>query len=525
MKKLIPSIGIDDMSIYIPRLYLSIETLAKERKINYEKLHKGLGLERMAVPDVHEDAATMAANAIADLIEKNELAPQDIGRIYLGTESAVDGSKPTATYALEMLRSKYCSTYGEDCFLNCDVVDLTFACIGGIDALQNTLDWVRGEESRIGIVVCSDYAKYELDSTGEYTQGAGAVALLIKHQPRLMAIADTFGVATMGIHDFYKPLHPISKKQIIEEVLNLAGITNKKAEDILNNLPETLKVNNIIDSNEAILTLHKDTPIFDGPLSNQTYQNRIREAYSNFRQKMEQQGQLTPVESTINRWSRLVFHLPYASHARRIFSEIYMIEKKLSGDWDSTLEEVGCTEPTIAAYEQVETYNKDYGQFLKAITKTRAYKAFVKEKMEKSSIYSGQIGNMYTCSIFVALMSTLDHDYSESIDLTGHQLGFFGYGSGSKSKVFEGTIQPRWREVVSQFNVKKLLKQQTEISYSTYERLHRKQVTNSISAPNGAFAITEVEQKGIRNYSWIPATRKYSIIEQLPTIINKKKAS
>lgn len=51
----------------------------------------------MSLPDVHEDAATMAAEAIAELILRNDLDPRSIGRIYLGTESALDGAKPTAS--------------------------------------------------------------------------------------------------------------------------------------------------------------------------------------------------------------------------------------------------------------------------------------------------------------------------------------------------------------------------------------------------------------------------------------------
>jgi hydroxymethylglutaryl-CoA synthase len=41
------------------------------------------------------------------------------------------------------------------------VVDLTFACIGAVDALQNSLDWVRMGEDRMAIVIGSDVAKYE----------------------------------------------------------------------------------------------------------------------------------------------------------------------------------------------------------------------------------------------------------------------------------------------------------------------------------------------------------------------------
>ena len=280
-----PKVGIDDMALYVPKLYLPIQTLAEARDLEYAKLNRGLGLTRMVVPDVHEDAATMAANAVVEIIEKNNLHPRDIGRIYLGTESALDGAKPTATYLLEMLRRKYRSTYGVDCFQNCDVVDLTFACVGGVDALHNTLDWVRGDSDRKGIVVTSDFAKYELESGGEYTQGAGAVAMLIKHNPRLIAIEDTFGVATQGVHDFYKPRREFSKKELVSEVLKLAGLDDLDPESILKKLPESLQIKGILDENDEVLELHKDTPIFDGQYSNWTYQNRIREAYINFCKK------------------------------------------------------------------------------------------------------------------------------------------------------------------------------------------------------------------------------------------------
>ena len=42
-------IGIDAISYYVPSIYLSIEELSKNRNLNYEKLNKGLGLEKMAI--------------------------------------------------------------------------------------------------------------------------------------------------------------------------------------------------------------------------------------------------------------------------------------------------------------------------------------------------------------------------------------------------------------------------------------------------------------------------------------------
>ena len=46
----------------------------------------------MAITDVHEDTATMGAMAVMRLIDRNGIDPREIGRMYLGTESALDGA-------------------------------------------------------------------------------------------------------------------------------------------------------------------------------------------------------------------------------------------------------------------------------------------------------------------------------------------------------------------------------------------------------------------------------------------------
>ena len=74
--------GIHDIAFHVPKIYLPIEKLAERRNIEYAKLNKGLGLEAMSLTDVHEDAATMAANAVRKLIENNNLDPRGIGRLH-----------------------------------------------------------------------------------------------------------------------------------------------------------------------------------------------------------------------------------------------------------------------------------------------------------------------------------------------------------------------------------------------------------------------------------------------------------
>ena len=316
--------GIEAASYHVPSLYLEIKDLAEKRGIEPAKLEKGLGLHKMGIPDVHEDAATLAAEALLKLIKDYNIHPKDIARIYLGTESALDAAKPTATYAMQMVEKVLDEEFGERCFKNCDVVDMTFACIGAVDALHNSLDFVRVNPDKKAIVIASDYAKYELASSGEYTQGGGAVAVVVSSKPNLIEIENNWGIATESVFDFFKPRRHFKKEN-------------------LNNIPENFPEK---------IEIFTDEPVFDGQYSNQCYQDRIREAYNHYK---EITGKNKPYEN----WKYLIFHLPYAFHGKRVFTEIYSLENGLS-------------------YETPEEQ--------KAVAKSEAYIEFINDKIEKSKL-------------------------------------------------------------------------------------------------------------------------------------------
>ncbi|WP_291728003.1 hydroxymethylglutaryl-CoA synthase family protein [Bernardetia sp.] len=440
-------VGIDAMSFYVPHIYLDLETLAPSRNLDYEKLSKGLGVLKMALPDVNEDAASMAANAVWKLIKEYNLNPKDIGRLYVGTESGLDGAKPIATYILGMLNQKLQEEHKKEpnteFFENCDALDMTFACIGGVDALQNTLDWARGNKNRIGIVVATDYAKYEKNSGGEYTQGAGAVAMLVKQNPRLIAINDIWGVSTKSEHDFFKP-----------------------------NFSET--------------------PVFDGQFSNSCYQNRLHDAYFSFKKQAVKEGLYNENDILSERWNSLIFHLPYAFHGKRMFSQIFTKERLFLTDKsrrEGYLERFGISQENLYS-EPKELFKK--------VAKTDSYRIFVKEKIETSQLASSHIGNMYTASIFMALMSCLEMKKEmlfKGEKLEGQKIGFCAYGSGSKSKVFEGVLQKNAIEIIEKFNVFSTLKNRKAISLEEYEALHDKKHTFPLNGSNGNFILSEIKSE------------------------------
>jgi len=446
-------IGIDDMAFYAPKLYLDIRTLAEKREIAYEKLSQGLGLYKMAVCDAHEDAATMAAEAIAALIERNEIDPRQVGRIYLGTESALDMAKPTGTYAVEMLIQRFGKQYGSDCFRHCDVLDMTFACIGAVDALQNTLDWVAADRSRIGIVVASDIAKYALQSTGEYTQGAGAVAMLVKHNPRLLAIRPIFGVAMESVHDFFKP-----RRERFTE-----------------------------------------TPVFDGQYSNLCYQNRMTEALADFRRravaaKLFRDDQFPALSE---RWARMAFHLPYAFHAKRMFVEEFVAERKRKGAWEADVAKFSFEEPGPTQFSEAKALQKAQAGFFKTVSESTLYRKFVKDKLERAQRASQDTGNLYTASIFLAMMSSFECDASEKSALAGKRIGFVAYGSGSKAKVFEGVVQKGWEVIAARFGVFEQLKNRRAIDYDQYELLHTRGQIDPVFMEEKSWGLDRIGQEGV----------------------------
>jgi len=58
----------------------------------------------MACCTDREDAVSMALTAVSSLLAKYRVAPSEIGRIEVGTESAVDCSKPIASHVAALLQ-------------------------------------------------------------------------------------------------------------------------------------------------------------------------------------------------------------------------------------------------------------------------------------------------------------------------------------------------------------------------------------------------------------------------------------
>lgn len=450
------SVGIDDVAFYVPKLYLDMEEFANRRNLNPDHIRKGIGMLQMAVPDSHEDAATMAANAALTLLRNSSVEPAQVGRIYVGTETMEDKSKPIASKVVGMLED----VYGRGSFSGVDGVDHVFACIGGTYALENTLDWIRAgrNRGRVGIVIATDVAKYDLLSEGEYTQGAGAVAMLVKEEPRLIAIEDAVGTCTKNERDFYKPLD-------------------------------------------------RENPVVDGKYSIAVYLDAMKSAYLSFVREFLRlkDVSLRPGEAPSDRADFLAFHLPFPEMATQAAAYYFIHEWRDLPRWHEIERETGPL-PARKDYSVEELLTEEYRQFRKKFTSSSAFRKIYDAKVYPSTLAGRRIGNSYSASLYFSFLSILE---SMKGSLAGKRIGFASYGSGCSAKVFSGVVQERHTEVVQKLNLFDYLDGRRRIGFEDYERLHEMKPGSgeSLVSPRNEFAIVAVGRSdtdyGFRYYKYI----------------------
>ena len=460
--------GIDDIGIYIPQLYLDASDFAKARGLDPGKLERGLGIGQMAIVDTNQDPACLAANACLNVMQKNKLTPDQIGRLYVATESSFDESKAMNSYVIGMLEQ----VYGEETFGHCGGIECKFACVSGSYALYDNTNWIRAGESedKYALVVVSDIAKYDLGSSGEVTQGAGAIAMLLNDKPRLLSFDPKVTATSIkNEYDFYRPFG-------------------------------------------------KETPIVHGQYSNLLYLIQVKNALTDYKKKVMKTGliELKEGETILDHVDYLNMHLPYSNMGKKALAYLVRHEWRSLPRWKKIIEKIGMDEPipkdprgTIeSVLADAEFMAKDH-QFTKLFTSTDIYTELYESKLASSLIASKMIGNLYTASLYLGFRSSLEFEYQKGVDLKGKRVGFCSYGSGASAMIFSGVIQPEYEQIVKQMNLEEEIGPRTKLSLDEYEELHenRRTYEENIRSANKEFVIVDVktstESKGERHYAFV----------------------
>ncbi|WP_394829104.1 hydroxymethylglutaryl-CoA synthase family protein [Pendulispora albinea] len=443
-------IGIDAYAVYVPRLYVDMANewpVVRAPQMGEEspeklrgKVISGVGVKKMAVPDGHEDSATMAAMAAKRLIDENGIDPSDIGILAIGTETTVDQSKSMAAYVLGMLEDHYGKSLP-----HVGTPQVQFACIGATYALEAAVNQFRAGENtrRYAIIIATDISKYPLRSAGEYTQGAGAVALLVCENPRLLELEPgVTGTVTRNERDFFRP-----------NWSSTAVVDGKYSIDVY------------LDCIEGALSEYTSRRAAKRIAHDGHNGHNGRNGHDG---RNGSNGAETTRSSIYGELDHLLFHVPFPRMAEyaaaRVFSTLWESEPSLAGELHKVR----------ASLENPD----DRRELQRALMKSEAFRAEFSRRTEPSLELSREIGNVYSASLYLAFASLIEQAVKRGQELEGQRVLFCSYGSGASAKVFSGKVAPRWREVASRARFAEELRpvadggRRVEIDVNEYERLH-----------------------------------------------------
>ncbi|HLK38006.1 MAG TPA: hydroxymethylglutaryl-CoA synthase [Polyangiaceae bacterium] len=422
-------VGIDALGVYIPKLYVDLTGEWAVRRAPLlsggdvaklvGKVTDGVGVRRMAVVDAHQDCATLAAMAAKRAIDAGGIDPRDIDYLAVGTETTVDQSKSIAAYVLGMLERHYGVSLAD-----VGAPQFQFACVGATYALESAVSRIRAGDNvkPYALVVASDVSKYPLATAGEYTQGAGAVALLVSQNPRVLALdRGACGTVTRDERDFFRPNWTAS-----------AVVDGKYSIDVY------------LDSVGAALA---------------SYASRARGL------GFDEAGLYDAVD-------HFLFHVPFPRMAEyaalRVFGGLWLAS-------DGARAELAREVPLAASGPsgEIAAWRKE---FERALAKSATFRAAFARKVAPSLVLARDVGNVYSGSLYLSLVSLLEQTRGEA--LAGRRVLLASYGSGASAKVFSGVVAERYGEMVRDLRVQRDLLPESEggvrvpLHLGEYERLH-----------------------------------------------------
>jgi len=348
-------IGIDKIGFHTPHLYVDMTKLAEARNDDPAKYTIGIGQEKMAVNPITQDPVTMAANAALNMLTDED--KEAIDYVIFGTETGVDHSKSAAVYVHGLLGI---NPYARS-------VEVKQACYSATAAIQMAKGHIALNPDSKVLVLASDIARYGLRSGGEVTQGAGAVAMLISKDPKIMELEENSVYFTSDIMDFWRPVY-------------------------------------------------SDKAFVDGKYSNEQYLLFFSKVWEQYK---ERSG------LTLDDFEAICFHLPYTKMGKKALQTVI----------DEGSEE----------------------------TKERLI-----NNLKQSQLYNRDVGNIYTGSLYLSLLSLLENEENLS---EGGRIGMFSYGSGAVGEFFTGKLVPGFKEHLQIQDHKQLFNDRKEITVEEYEEI------------------------------------------------------
>lgn len=189
--------GIIGYGAFVPSYRIKVEEIAKVWGDNPKAISNGLVVNEKSVPAPDEDTATISVEAARSALARAKINPQDIGAVYVGSESHPYAVKPTATIVAEAIMATPSMT----------AADLEFACKAGTAGMQAAIGLVDSEMIDYGLAIGADTSQGAPGDALEYTASAGGAAFIIGREGSengsVADFGDTYSFTT-DTPDFYR---------------------------------------------------------------------------------------------------------------------------------------------------------------------------------------------------------------------------------------------------------------------------------------------------------------------------------
>lgn len=475
------TIGISGLAAYIPPYRVWLEDWCDWTNNQWPKIREVVGRSfRVRGPD--QSVYTMAATAVMRLIVQYDVDPRRVKFLGLGTESSTDNS--AGAIIVKGMVDRALEARGKPPIArSCEVPEFKHACLGGVYGMKGAirhlaLDGAGGQ----AIVVCADIAEYARGSSGEPTQGAGAVAMLLEENPTL-AVVDlpaSGSASDYRIMDFRKPMS------------RFCGQDRSETHQV------------------------QDFPIFNGKYSTTCYVDETLHALNDMYEKRDLNA------ADYMRSLKTVFmHRPYRRMPETGWAVSYLfaigqgnaedraelasycyeagIEPKiLQAEMLSKPEVAGLADPEQLQYEA-------YPLTMAVLRAFRASRHFRREILDKLALGSDtmlDLGNLYTAALPAWLAAGFEQALDEGSLSSGEEVLTLGYGSGDAAEVIPFFVASGWREATSAIGFGTAMQFTVDLDQEQYIALHDGRRANNLDyLPRNEFVIDHVGRVNERHFT------------------------
>ncbi len=483
------SVGISGFASYLPPYRVDLRRWCGWTDESWDKIRAVVGHAfRMIGPG--ENVYTMAATAVMRLIRQYDIDASRVAYLALGTESSTDNSAG-AVIVKGLVNAGLEAEGRAPLARSCEVPEFKHACLGGVYGVKNALRYLAFDgQDKLAIVVCADIAEYARDSSGEPTQGAGAVALLLENGPRLLEV-DLIRSGSSSDYrgpDFRKPF------------------SRYAAQDVAPGRPLM------------------DFPVFNGKYSTTCYIEEVLRATEDLFRKIGVAGR-----DYLDRLKNVFLHRPYHRMPETGLGMAYLYAlaignardrehlaeycRQASVSVDDVLGELNA-QPNVYRLVEAHRINDDiYPKTLSVLRVFRTsneYSRLIGSKLALGSSDMMEVGNLYTAALPAWLAAGLDSAATSHIQLAGEEFLAIGYGSGDAAEAIPMRVVHGWEEAASKIEFRATLAGAVDLDQAAYERLHERRELGW-SAPGSEFLINhigtgddpETDDLGIEYYDFV----------------------